>query len=46
MKEDLLRQSFPGARPYVAVNLSALYEEYDRLIGAAVHVVNEVEIWL
>jgi len=44
--EDLLHSSFPGARLYLVVSLSALYEDYYWLIVAGVHVVHEVRIWL
>jgi len=46
VNEDLLRRSFPDARMYLVVSLSALYEDYYWLIVAAVHVVQEDKTWL
>lgn len=44
--ERLLQNACPGARIYLALSLSALYEEKYWLIVAGVHVVGEDQIWL
>lgn len=46
VNEDLLQQTFPGARLYVVASLSALHEDYYYLIVAGVHAVHEEKTWL
>lgn len=46
VNEDVLRRSFPEARLYLVVSLTALFKGCYWLVVAGVHVVDETKTWL